>query len=87
MTDSVHTKKKGTVVFMMIVNKIALALVIIGALNWGLVGLFSFDLVAWICGGAATVIARIIYTVIALAGIWSISMLFMDDEETASTHA
>lgn len=87
MTDSVHTKKKGTVVFMMIVNKIALALIIIGALNWGLVGLFSFDLVAWICGGAATVIARIIYTVIALAGIWSISMLFMDDEETASTHA
>ena len=72
---------------MMIVNKLELILVIIGALNWGLVGLFSFDLVAWICGGATAIVARIIYTVIALAGIWSISMLFMDDEEVASTHA
>lgn len=68
---------------MMIVNKIALALIIIGALNWGLVGLFSFDLVAWICGGAGAIVARIIYTVIALAGIWSISMLFMNDDEVA----
>ena len=64
---------------MMIVNKIALILTIVGALNWGLVGLFSFDLVAWICGGATAIVARIIYTVIALAGIWCISMLFMDD--------
>jgi uncharacterized membrane protein YuzA (DUF378 family) len=72
---------------MMIVNKIALILVIVGALNWGLVGLLSFDLVAWICGGATAIVARIIYTVIALAGIWSISMLFMDNEEIASTHA
>lgn len=69
---------------MMIINKIALALIIIGALNWGLVGLFSFDLVAWICGGAGTIVARIIYTVIALAGIWCISMLFMDDEVVES---
>ena len=72
---------------MMIVNKIALLLVIIGALNWGLVGIFSFDLVAWIFGGATAILARIIYTVIALAGIWCISMLFMEDEEVASTHA
>ena len=72
---------------MMIVNKIALLLIIIGALNWGLVGLFSFDLVAWIFGGAAAVMSRIIYTIIALAGVWCISMLFMDDEEVASTHA
>jgi uncharacterized membrane protein YuzA (DUF378 family) len=66
---------------MSIINKIALALIIVGALNWGLVGLFSFDLVAWICGGAATLVARMIYVVIALAGVWSISMLFMDNEE------
>lgn len=66
---------------MSIINKIALALIIVGALNWGLVGLFSFDLVAWICGGAATLIARIIYVIISLAGVWSISMLFMDHEE------
>ncbi len=72
---------------MKIVNKIALALIIVGALNWGLVGLFSFDLVAWIFGGATAILSRIIYTVIALAGIWSISMLFMDDEEVVSTHA
>ena len=72
---------------MMIVNKIALLLVIIGALNWGLVGIFSFDLVAWIFGGATAILARIVYTVIALAGIWCISMLFMEDEEVASTHA
>ena len=75
------------VIYMMIVNKIALALIIIGALNWGLVGLFSFDLVAWICGGATAIVARIIYTLIALAGIWSISMLFMGDEEVVSNNA
>ncbi len=72
---------------MTIINKIALILIIVGALNWGLVGLFSFDLVAWICGGATAIMARIIYTVIALAGIWSISMLFMDDDEVVRDHA
>jgi uncharacterized membrane protein YuzA (DUF378 family) len=71
---------------MRIINKIALILIIVGALNWGLVGLFSFDLVAWICGGAGAIMARIIYTVIALAGIWCVSLLFKDDEEVASTH-
>ena len=72
---------------MKIVNKIALVLVILGALNWGRVGLFSFDLVAWIFGGATAILARIIYTLIALAGIWCISMLFMDDEEMVGSHA
>lgn len=71
---------------MTVVNKIALILAIIGALNWGLVGLFTFDLVAWICGGAGTVVARIIYTLVALAGIWCISLLFMNDDEVARTH-
>ena len=71
---------------MTVVNKIALILAIVGALNWGLVGLFTFDLVAWICGGAGTVVARIIYTLIALAGIWCISLLFMNDDEVAHTH-
>lgn len=59
-------------------DKICLILSIIGSLNWGLVGLFKFDLVAWICGGSGNIIARIIYTVIALAGIWCISLLFHD---------
>ena len=72
---------------MMIVNKIALVLAILGALNWGLVGLFPFDLVAWITGGAGNIIARIIYVLIALAGIWCISMLFMDDEEVRERHS
>ena len=66
---------------MMLINKIALAVAIIGTLNWGLVGLFSFDLVAWISGGPATVLARIIYVAVALAGIWCISLLFHNDDE------
>ena len=71
----------------MIVNKIALIIAIIGTLNWGLVGLFSFDLVAWICGGATTVLARIIYVIVALAGVWCISLLFKSDDEIAEHHA
>ena len=65
---------------MMILDRIALILVIIGALNWGSVGLFRFDAVAWICGGAGTLLARIIYTVVALAGVWCISLIFRPDE-------
>ena len=68
---------------MRIVNKIALGLVIIGALNWGLVGIFSFDLVAWIFGGATTFLARMIYTAVALAGIWCIALMFTNEDEPA----
>lgn len=57
-------------------DKIALLLVIIGALNWGSVGIFSFDIVAWICGGQTAIFSRIIYTLVALAGIWCISLFF-----------
>ena len=57
-------------------DKISLALVIIGALNWGSIGLFQFDIVAWIFGGQTSVISRIIYTLVGLAGIWCISFLF-----------
>ena len=60
----------------MIMDRIALIITIIGALNWGSIGLFKFDLVAWITGGAGTLAARIIYTVVALAGIWCISLIF-----------
>ena len=56
----------------------ALLLVIIGALNWGLISLFQFDLVAWIGGGQGALLSRIIYGVVALAGIWCISLLFRD---------
>ena len=71
----------------MIIDKIALILVIVGALNWGAVGLFSFDAVAWISGGATTLLARIIYIAVALAGIWCISLLFHTDEDRARHHA
>jgi len=65
----------------MIIDKIALVLVIIGALNWGSVGLFSFDLVAWLCGGPGVIAARIIYTLVALSGIWCVSLLFRPTED------
>ncbi len=71
----------------MIVDKIALTLAIIGALNWGSVGLFTFDAVAWICGGSTTLLARIIYTLVALAGVWCISLLFRETDEHAHTTA
>ncbi|MBR0443064.1 MAG: DUF378 domain-containing protein [Clostridia bacterium] len=57
-------------------DRIALVLTIIGALNWGSIGLFQFDIVAWICGGQTAILSRIIYTIVALAGIWCISLLF-----------
>ena len=60
----------------MVMDRISLILVIIGALNWLLVGLFQFDLVAWICGGQASVFARILYSLVGVAGLWSVSLLF-----------
>jgi len=54
----------------------ALVLAIIGAINWGLVGIFQFDLVAWIFGGQTGGFSRVIYTLVGLAGLWCISLLF-----------
>ncbi len=62
-------------------DKIALILVIIGALNWGLIGLFNFDLVASIFGGQSTVLSRIIYSLVGLAGLYSITLLFKDTSD------
>lgn len=62
----------------MIMDKIALILTIIGALNWGSIGLFRFDIVAWIFGGQNVMLSRIVYTLVALAGIWCISLLFRE---------
>lgn len=61
-------------------DKIALFILLIGGLNWGLVGLFSFDLVAWIFGGSASVISRIVYIVVALSALWCISLFFKKNE-------
>ena len=66
---------------MMLFDRLSLALTIVGALNWGSIGLFKFDIVAWIFGGQASVGARIIYTIVALCGIWCISLLFRPSDE------
>ena len=65
----------------MIMDRIALILTVIGALNWGSIGLFQFDLVAWICGGQSSLLSRVIYTVVGLAGIWCISLLVRSRED------
>ena len=57
-------------------DTIALILSIIGCLNWGLVGIFQFDLVAWLFGGQGSVVRLIVYTLVGLAGLWCISFLF-----------
>ncbi len=69
----------------MIADKIALILVIIGALNWGAIGLFGFDLVAFIGGGQMAMVSRVIYTLVGLAGLWCITLLFRD--RSAGEHA
>ena len=65
-------------------SKAALILVIVGALNWFLVGVFQWDLVTAIFGGdtlrVSSGLSRVIYTLVGLAGIYSISFLFMDNE-------
>ncbi len=62
-------------------DKVSLLLVVIGALNWGLVGIFQFDVVAWLFGGSGSIISRIVYTIIAIAGVWCISMLFREFDD------
>jgi len=59
-------------------DRIALILVVLGALNWGSIGLFQFDIVAWIFGGQGAIVSRILYTLVALAGIWCVSLLFRE---------
>ena len=61
-------------------DRVSLILVIIGALNWLLVGLFQFDFVSWVFGGQTAVLSRIVYSLVGIAGLWSISLLFRDRE-------
>ncbi len=63
---------------MLVLDRIALILAIIGGLNWGSIGLFRFDVVAAICGGQTAALSRVIYTLVGLAAIWCISLLFRD---------
>ncbi len=69
----------------MIIDRIALFLVIIGAVNWGSIGLFGFDIVAWIFGGQGEIVSRIIYTLVAISGLWLISLFFRNRETVAAT--
>ena len=64
------------------IDTISLLLTIIGGINWLLVGVFQFDLVAWIFGGQAALVSRIIYTIIGAAALWCITLLFRNREHT-----
>ena len=61
-------------------DRLSLILVIIGAINWGTIGLFRFDIVGWIFGGQGATLSRLVFTLVGLAGIYSISLLFRDRE-------
>ena len=61
-------------------DRIALLLTIVGAVNWGLVGIFQFDLVAYLFGGQGALVSRILYTLVGAAGLWCISLMFRDRE-------
>ena len=74
--ENFASDKKGKVYRVMIIDRIALILTVIGALNWGSIGIFKFDLVAWLCGGSMSLLSRIVYTIVALAGIWCITLIF-----------
>ena len=71
----------------MVMDKIALTLAIIGGINWGCVGIFGFDVVAAICGGSGSILSRVIYTLVGLAALWCITLLFRGDHETAASAA
>lgn len=62
----------------MIMDRIALVLSIIGGLNWGSIGLFRFDLVAYLFGGQTSTVSRVVYTLVGLSAIWCISLLFRE---------
>ncbi len=66
---------------MSILDRIALALVVIGGINWGLVGIFRFDLVAWIFGGQAAILSRVIFTLVGIAALWCITLIFRGRDE------
>lgn len=68
-------------------DRIALILSIIGALNWGSIGLFGFDLVAFLFGSQTALLSRVVYTLVAIGGIWCISLLFREREEITPSSA
>ena len=63
-------------------DTLCLILAIIGAVNWGSIGLFRFDIVAWLFGGQTATVSRVVYTLVGLAALWCISLLFRSDAVT-----
>lgn len=70
----------------MFLDRIALIVAIIGGLNWGSIGLFNFDLVAFICGGSGNWIARTIYALVGIAALWCITLLFRPEHSSDRNH-
>ncbi len=68
----------------MIIDKIALILAIVGGLNWGSIGIFGFDLVAFLFGGADSAISRVVYTLVGLSAVWCISLLFRENDTVSN---
>ena len=65
---------------MRVIDRIALALIVIGGLNWGCVGIFGLDIVAALCGGSASALSRVVYIVICISAIWCITLFFRNEE-------
>lgn len=70
----------------LMLDRIALVLAVIGGLNWGSVGLFKFDVIAWICGGQDSIAARVIFTVVGLSALWCISLLFRSNTDIMTSN-
>ncbi|MBQ7937948.1 MAG: DUF378 domain-containing protein [Oscillospiraceae bacterium] len=64
-------------------DRIALALIVIGGINWGLIGVFDFDLVAWIFGGPEEILSRLVYALVGVGALWGATLLFRPREERA----
>lgn len=69
---------------MSVIDKIALTILVVGGVNWGSIGLFRFDIVAWLFGGQASIISRIVYAIVGLAALWCISLLFKPTESLSN---
>ncbi len=63
----------------MLMDRIALILTIIGGINWGSIGLFRLDLVAWLFGGQTATVSRVVYALVGLSALWCVSLLFRSD--------
>ncbi len=63
----------------MFMDRIALIIAIIGGLNWGSIGIFGLDLVAWAFGGSGSALSRVVYTLVGLSALWCISLLFRNE--------